>query len=163
MEKLNLFTENSEVQNKGIIEQIEQTKTGEPLSKEGPALFLYDYITYENENIILENDNNYYFHNINNEDEFDELDFTEYGWNYSSSDSQVTLSLVIESKISNPFPYAINFTVNNNDSESLKMFKQIIENKSVTIQFLSILYGQIYNYKNITFEIDDNTISKVLK
>ncbi len=163
MEKLNLFTDNTEVQNKGIIEELNKLQTGGTLSKEGPALFLYDYITFEGENIILEDEKKFFFHNINNSDQIDDVDFSNYGWNYEALKDRATLSLFIELNNGDPLPYTVNFTVSQKDTKSYDIFKQFISDELITIQFLGIQFGQIIKHKKMTFKIDSNIIKQIKK
>ena len=124
-------------------------------------MFIYDYITYEGQNLILNENGRYYFLNINTENEFLELDFDDYGWIFEKGESAVNLILGITSVEDANMPYLINFTVEKGGDKSLVIFNQIVSDEEVEVNFLGIVGGQIIKFKTMKFKISETVLKQI--
>jgi len=147
---LKMFGNDYTVNDSDIIKELKKIKQGEPLPREGIFSYLYEYVTYAGQTVVLQGKKSPLILQVEHDDILADLSMDEYTWHLESDDKLVSLTLLI--KDSQAY-HALPFSFKKSDRKAEATLRSIRSKKKIEICFLSILYGDIIREENLTFRI----------
>jgi len=141
-----------------IIAEFDKVEQNAPLPRGGPCSFFYDELHDTGSSVILQRESSVIIFHFNFEDRIALIESTNTGWHIEIKDEVIILTLIVTHEEG---PSPIFFTLKRNEQKTADLLSNLKQDKRVTVCFLSLLYGDIYKEKCLTFLLPDHIIEQI--
>lgn len=143
-----------------VIKEFRKTAVGSPLPRDGACAYFYNTFTYAGETIPLQSGKEYAFFHIEHDDVLQEILAGTPAVGVEANSERVILSIVF--KTGNALN-RIYLTFDPSHGDSLRILRSILDRKSIEINLLNMVYGEIVKEKPLGITIPENIMAEIKK
>ena len=157
MEELYIFKSNFKIDDKKIIEELKECKTGELLPIDNSGRFFNDTIEFEGQFLLLNDNDRYIVCYCDNEISLDSIDLDNSKFTIRNKPDRVIFILLNN----NNFQNNLTIIFKNNERSNIDILKHIKQEKKIEIYFLSIVFGGFAKEKHKVFNLSQNEVDSI--
>lgn len=149
-----------EKESASVIREFRKIPEGKPLPRDGACSYFYKIFTYAGESLPLKSRKDYAFFHLEHDDVVQEILEGTPVVGIEAGSERVFLSVVFKTgsvlnRINLPFDLS-------NDG-SLRILRSILERKSIEINLLNLVYGEIVKEKTLLVSLPENILADIKK
>jgi hypothetical protein len=143
-----------------VLKEFRKLKMGTPLPRQGACGFFYDAFSYAGETIPLSSGKEYAFFHIEHDDVMQEILSGTPVVGIEAGSDKVFLSIVFKTGETLNRIY-LNFELSH--AGSARILRSILERKSVEINLLNMVYGEIVKEKTLSVPMPGTILAEIKK